>query len=105
MSEIKHIQEPFPGFYYAIFIMTNYYEQLPEYDPNHEYKTVRTETWFVQSLFDKYDNAIQFVLEHYPNANLISPWHYCYEESNGIQITSMADIYIQHCVIDSNHND
>ena len=100
MNEYK--PESMPGFYFAIFIQTYDYEQLPVFDPNHEYRTIREEHNFVDILFYDYDSAVKYILDLYPDAYRgSSPWRYEYMEENDVQITSITNIYINQCATDT----
>ena len=90
-----------PGYYYAIFIETYYYEQLPVFDPNHEYHVIQEEHNFVDILFNEYNLAVKYVLNLYPEAQRCGALSYTYEEENDIQITSITNIYIKHCITDT----
>lgn len=92
--------ETIPGSFFIIFAEKCEYEQLPVYDPEHEYRAIRTERDFVPIAFKDYDSAVKYIDEHYPEAKACpNPFHFHGEEENDIQITSMLEITIRRCWI------
>ena len=92
-----------PEAVFTIFAEKCEYEQLPVYDPEHEYCVIRTKSLFVPIAFKDYDSVVKYINEHYPEAEACpNPFRFHGEEENDIQITSMLDITIQQCWITDN---
>ena len=100
MYQPTYKPETIPGYVFSMFFEKNEYEQLPVFDPEHEYRVTQCTKTFVPIAFKDYDSAVKYINQHYPEAKVYtSPFHFYAEEGNDIQITAMLDIYIQQCCI------
>ena len=92
--------ENIPGFIFVAYVEKYEYEQLPIFNPNHEYRVIRSERNFIPMAFKDYDSIVKYINQHYPEVEPCpSPFHYYAEEENDIQITSMTEITIQQCYV------
>lgn len=57
-----------PHAVFTILVEKCEYEQLPVYDPEHEYHAIREKRDFVPIAFKDYDSVVKYINEHYPEA-------------------------------------
>lgn len=100
MSQAIYKPKNMPGWVFVAYVSKNEYEQLPVFNPDHEYRVIRSECNFIPMAFKKYDSIVKYINQHYPEVEpCYSPFHFHAEEENDIQITSMTDITVQQCYV------